>query len=160
VTQNEEEEHGIQRIYPPLPWGVAAAYVIGLASLAMPAWKVGWGRYDGWECAGRSAEFLVWVLRGDNDELFKSTFTISNLLMLCAPGLPLIRPDRRRIWPAVAATLASLHVLSWFLAKHEPEERIRFGYWFWLASFVTLAGALWLWEARVRSAGETAGGNG
>ncbi len=150
--------------FPRLPWGVAAAFVVFLASLAMPAWEVGTftappasapsgaERFVGWECGQWSATFFWWVLQGEGEDLLESSFTIPNALMLCVPGLPLIRPSRRRLWPAIAATVASLHVLSWAIAKHGPSERILFGYWFWLASFVTLASALWLWELRVRRA--------
>ncbi|KAF0246900.1 MAG: hypothetical protein FD180_259 [Planctomycetota bacterium] len=159
MSESPAESNVAPQPFPRLPWGVAAAFVIFLASLAMPAWDSGWSttpagaeRFLGWQCAQWSATFLWEVLKGGDDDLLEASFTIPNLLMLCVPGLPLIRPVRRRLWPAVAATVATLHVMYWRVAKHEPDEHILIGYWFWLGSFATLACALWLWEARVHKA--------
>ena len=163
MSEESAESPASQRSWPPLPWGICAAYLLFLIALALPVMNVMFdGTWNGFRCARYCAEEFLKLLRDpsrgrDSISLREASLTLPNLAMLFAPGLFLVPGPRRRLWPAIAATLAAVHALYFpFSFGLEELPYFRIGYWVWVASFVTLAASLWLWEARVRRADQSA----
>ncbi|MEK7468045.1 MAG: hypothetical protein AAB074_11570 [Planctomycetota bacterium] len=138
--------------------------MIFLVALALPANDVFGDAWSGYRCARYIAEAFFKILSqrdpGWIDPL-TAALTIPNIVMLFVPGLPMLPFRGRRYWPAIVATVCVGQILYWrLLVGFDRPSGLRSGFAVWFAAFVTLAAALWLWEARVRRAEQSGSSTG
>lgn len=149
--------------WPPLPWGVWAAFAVFLIALALPVMKnTMFGNLNGLGAATYCAQEFVDLLRDPGAgisrlTLVRAALTIPNIAMLLSPGLAMLAPRHRRLWPAILASVFACQAAAYSVANGTKDLRaLQIGYWAWVVSFVLLASSLWLWEARVRRAASSA----
>ncbi|KAF0246901.1 MAG: hypothetical protein FD180_260 [Planctomycetota bacterium] len=149
---------------PRAPWGVWIAFAMFLVALALPACDVYGEAWSGFRCARYIAEAFLKVLLLRNPgwvDPITAALTVPNVVMLLAPGLPMLPFRKRRLWPAIVATACVGQILHFrLLVGFDRPSGLRFGFVVWFAAFATLAASLWLWETRVRRAEQSAPQNG